>query len=450
MGLTIPVVSNQPGPTYATNVNDSLNVIDSHTHAPGSGVPITPAAMNISSDLSMMDNNLTQARSVNFTPQGSPLGTAADIGCSYVSGVDLYYNDSNGNQIRITQSGGVAGSPGSIGGLVSPASVTYVAPTFVFQSDVTVPATLDAGSVILRNLTAASNGITLQAPGGLASNYSITYPGALPGAQSFVTLDGSGNIAAPIAYTGGIVAANLASRSVTSIKRADASVVKTGTYTVLNSDETVFCSSSSYTITLPTAVGIGGTSYRIMKTDNNIVGPINISLTTSSVSLRTGGEVYWLCSDNTSWRVLEHQTKTAPVLWTPVFSVGFGTVTSPNVSSYRDGKFLYVQGSCLPGSLASSAAQMSVGYNGVDANVTIDTTLMGSQNQPIGIYASNGNGQGGNMLYMNSATQIGFAQNNSAALSQIQVANATATNPGSGSGGILTFKFAVAIAEWTA
>lgn len=448
MSLIIPTVSNQPGPTYAANVNDSLLIIDQHTHASGSGVPITPDAINISADLPINDNNLTTVRSVNFTPQGSTLGGAEDIGCAYVAGADLYFNDTAGNQVRLTQAGGVAGSPGSIGGLAAPATATYVAPTFVFQSDVSTPANVDAGSVILRNLTPSSNGITLSAPGGLSSNYSVQFPAALPGAQSFMTLDGSGNLAVPIAYTGGIVAANLASRSVTSIKRADAGVVKTANYTVLNSDETVFCSSSSYTITLPTAVGIGGTSYRIMKTDNNVVGPINISLTTSSVSLRTGGEVYWLCSDNTRWQVLEHHAVTAPVLWTPAFAAGFGTVTNVNVSSYRTGKFLNVKGSVTPGAVAGSAAQMSVGYNGTDANISIDTTFLGSVSQPIGVYASNGNAQGGLMLYLNSATNVGFAQNFSAALSQIQTANANATCPAGGSGGILTFNFSVPIVGW--
>ncbi len=120
---------------------------------------------------------------------------ASDLGCLYEVGVDLYYNDGNGNQVRITQSGGVAGSPGSIANLASPASATYVSAnqTFVWQSAASTPANMDGGSVIIRNITASSNGITLSAPVALASNYTITLP-ALPAQTNVMTIDSSGNM----------------------------------------------------------------------------------------------------------------------------------------------------------------------------------------------------------------------------------------------------------------
>lgn len=211
MNLPVPVVGVDPGPDFANNINASLTLIDAHDHSSGSGVQITPAGLNISSDLAINGNNLTLIRSARFSPQASPLSLGTDLSCAYVSGVDLYFNDGSGNQVRITQSGGVAGSPGSIAGLTSPASATYVSAnsTFVWQSAANTPANLDAASVILRNLVANSHGLTLSPPASMGANYTITLP-SLPGSTSFMTIDASGNEGASIAVSGGITSSNIA------------------------------------------------------------------------------------------------------------------------------------------------------------------------------------------------------------------------------------------------
>lgn len=201
MSLPIPSVGIESGPDYANDVNASLTLIDSHDHSSGKGVQITPAGMNISTDLSFNSNNLISARSLRMSSQNAVLSLPADLDCLYVVDVDLYYNDGNGNNVRITQSGGVAGSPGSIANLISPASASYVSAdsTFVWQSAASTPANLDAGAIIFRNLTASSNGITVSAPSALASNYTLTLP-AIPGASgNFLTIDTSGNIGSSVA-----------------------------------------------------------------------------------------------------------------------------------------------------------------------------------------------------------------------------------------------------------
>lgn len=198
MNLPVPIVGEEAGPAYATDVNNCMSVIDSHDHSTGSGVQITPSGINISADLPFNNNNATVLKTARFTAQSSPItASSPNLDCLYVSGVDLYYNDGSGNQVRITQSGGVAGSPGSIANLTSPASATYVSgtSTFVWQSAASTPANMDAGSYILREVAANANGITISSPSGLASNYSVTFPGSLPGQQNFMTLDNSGNIA---------------------------------------------------------------------------------------------------------------------------------------------------------------------------------------------------------------------------------------------------------------
>jgi hypothetical protein len=104
----------------------------------------------------------------------------------YVIGADLYYNDANGNQVRITQSGSVTGATGTITGLPSgTASAAYnsiIDETFIFQSASNTAANIDGGSVILiREVAANANAVTISSPTalsfklcfGIASSFAI-------------------------------------------------------------------------------------------------------------------------------------------------------------------------------------------------------------------------------------------------------------------------------------
>lgn len=212
MNLQIPVTGVDPGPDFANNVNASLFLVDSHNHSAGQGTAIGPAGLNINADLSFQGNNAINLRSTRFLAQGSPLTGVSDYLSANVSGVDLYFLDGNGNSVRITQSGGVAGSPGSIGNLVSPASATYVSgtPAFVFQSDANTPADIDGGSFIFRNITASSHGVTVAAPSGLAADYSLNWPSGLPGSQVILQLDNTGNLSASNSVPGMVTFGSIA------------------------------------------------------------------------------------------------------------------------------------------------------------------------------------------------------------------------------------------------
>lgn len=197
MSLPVPVVGVDPGPDYATNVNNSLTIIDTHDHSAGKGLSITPSGINLNTDLPFLNNNAISLKSVRFTPQSSALVSPSDIGCLYEIGVDLYYNDGSGNTIRITQGGSIVGTSGSIANLVSPASVTFVSgiETYIFQADTNKPGNIDAGYFIFRNNTVGSFGLSLFPPNAMASDISMTLP-ALPAQTNLVTLDPSGNFAA--------------------------------------------------------------------------------------------------------------------------------------------------------------------------------------------------------------------------------------------------------------
>lgn len=196
MGLILPSIGIQPGPTYGQDQNNSMTIIDAHDHTPGNGVQLTPASLNINADVNFMGNNAVELRSARFDPQPGPLSDPTDLGCLYENGVDLYYNDGNGNQIRLTQSGSIAGTSGSITGLVSPASASYVSgsKTFVFQQDVNKAANMDIASLIIRKTTTSSPGITISAPSSLSSNYTLTLPPSPPLSIQVLVMDTSGNI----------------------------------------------------------------------------------------------------------------------------------------------------------------------------------------------------------------------------------------------------------------
>lgn len=227
MVLPVPIVGSEVGPQYAIDVNNCFSILDSHDHSPGKGVKLTPSGLNINSNLSFSNNNAIDLRSVRFTPQSSPIALASDLNCLSVAGVDLYYNDGNGNQIQITDNGGISGTPGSIANLVSPASASYVSAdsTFVWQSDANTAANMDAASYILRNLTANSFGLTLNPPNAMGSDRDITFPN-LPVSTSFLTIDSSGNMGASITISLGITDTMLAADSVITSKILDGSVTE--------------------------------------------------------------------------------------------------------------------------------------------------------------------------------------------------------------------------------
>lgn len=220
MALPIPQVGNEAGPQYATDVNSCLTIVDGHNHSPGYGVAVPPSGLNINSDLTFQGNNLTTARTLRLQPQTSALVGVDDLGALYELNNDLFYIDGVGNQVRITQSGAVAGTPGSIANLLPPASASYNngTQTFIFQSAANTPANIDGGSFVFRDITANSFGITMSAPIALAADYQISLFTALPGAQSYVTIDASGNLSATQPVTGGIVTANIANGAVTQPK----------------------------------------------------------------------------------------------------------------------------------------------------------------------------------------------------------------------------------------
>lgn len=192
MNLPNPVPGVDPGPDYAINIQSCINITDQHNHSAGQGVQIQPSGLNISSDLPFNGNNATLLRTVRLISQGSPIpNTAPDVGCLYVSGNELWYNDyTGGNQVQITTNGLInATSSGIASGT---ASASFSAGTLIVKSSSTSFANIDMQSAVLSNAGNLSNQLTLLAPA-LSSSYDLTLP-TVPLALSILTIDTSGNM----------------------------------------------------------------------------------------------------------------------------------------------------------------------------------------------------------------------------------------------------------------
>ena len=239
MNLPSPVPGQEQGPQWSTDNYNCFSQIDSHNHTSGQGVPIPPGGLNINADLPFGNNNATGLRSVRFMAQVSQIpASGSDLLCLSVSSADLYYNDGNGNQIRITQGGSLAGAAGTITGLPSgTASASYasVSGTFVFQQATSTAANVDVGTLILRYPgsypTPSGNYIALQAPTSLSSGFAFTLPAALPGSSSFMYVSSGGQFSytqldnSTLANNAGII--EVAPNGITAAQIANATITGT-------------------------------------------------------------------------------------------------------------------------------------------------------------------------------------------------------------------------------
>lgn len=240
MSLLLPTVSVTLGPTYATENNTAFTTIDSHDHTSGKGVQVPSAGIGINSELSFAGFDATDLRSTRYSAQGSPLALVTDVGCLYVAGVDLYYNDGNGNQIQLTAGGALnAASIGGIGGdySTSTASVFYTnsSKTFGFWQDTNKSALIDVGTILLRRVdNTSSAAITIAPSTSLASGYSIILPIALPASASFLSIDNTG----AVAFTNSLASLTLSGALTLSALTASRAMVTDGSKVVTSSAAT--------------------------------------------------------------------------------------------------------------------------------------------------------------------------------------------------------------------
>jgi hypothetical protein len=226
MMLPTPVPGQDPGPDYGANNNSCFNILDSHNHSAGSGVPITPLGININTPLQFNNNIASTIYGLSFSAPATSgatsfLYTAPQSG----GGInDLFFNDGAGNVIPITKAGIVNAVASSIPG------ESYSGGTFTWKQGAgsSTPANFDIGSIVIRpNTAATTNGITMSPPAAISSAYNLVLP-ALPASTLFVTLDSSGNLSTATSIAG----TQLATGTLTGAQMANATI--TGTQVASN------------------------------------------------------------------------------------------------------------------------------------------------------------------------------------------------------------------------
>ena len=209
MSLVVPDVGTS-GPTYATQINSALDVIDAHDHTPGKGARIPPSGLNINADLPFNGNDAISLRSTRYVAQTAVLAASDDRNCvSSVNG-NLYWNNSNGVPVQITAGNGLNfASLGTIGGDYGAAGVTASAvytdslKTFSWLQAASTFAKMAVGDLALYSTTASTQAVSIKASASTAAYdyiFPITAPAAntfmrmaLGGQGTFVTVNGTAN-----------------------------------------------------------------------------------------------------------------------------------------------------------------------------------------------------------------------------------------------------------------
>jgi hypothetical protein len=118
MSLVLPTPGERLGPTWASDLNTALTLIDSHNHTSGKGVTLGVASFTIDADVNYNNNYaLLNANYLGLDETATP-GTdfpaASKPSILFSGGAngELYYNDGAGNQIPLT-SGGTVNVPAS-------------------------------------------------------------------------------------------------------------------------------------------------------------------------------------------------------------------------------------------------------------------------------------------------------------------------------------------------
>lgn len=106
MGIVVPVNLTDPSPDWGARLQTALfTTIDAHNHTAGNGALVPTAGLNINADLTFASFNATALRSSRYTSQGAPLALGTDVGCTYVSNGELWYNDLSSRQVQLTNVG---------------------------------------------------------------------------------------------------------------------------------------------------------------------------------------------------------------------------------------------------------------------------------------------------------------------------------------------------------
>jgi len=245
MGLVQPAVGGDAG-TWGTENNAALAVIDAHSHKPGAGVPITTAAINIDGDLSFgslyATTNLARAQFSAVATPANNLSLFVSNGSGGLVAGELYWRNNTGNPVRFTSGnalnfasfvGGIGGDYSAVGALEA---FDDSQKQYTFKDGAAKWGRLHAGNVRLAPFgTASALFVEMAASASLASNYTVTWPSALPSTTLLMQMSNSGQIitnnTVPVdVVLGNVTASAVSASSVTVAANGNVTVSGTGDY----------------------------------------------------------------------------------------------------------------------------------------------------------------------------------------------------------------------------
>lgn len=206
MNLDLPDVGTTAGPEYASKNNAAFDAVDTHDHTSGKGVQVPTAGINVNADFTFNSYNvegIRTARLDNLT--GTPTGVD-DVRVIYAKSDELFYRDSAGQEIQITNNGFVNSGSGTITGLVPNPNPPNNTPSAYFSNtnytfrvdwDSNKQAKTETSDITFFEFdNATANGITLKSPASVGSAYSLTLPTTQAADATFeiVGIDSTGQL----------------------------------------------------------------------------------------------------------------------------------------------------------------------------------------------------------------------------------------------------------------
>jgi hypothetical protein len=188
MLLSLPTVTQQPGPEWASMLNAAIESIDSHDHSSDKGVKITPSGLEINADLDISNQVFYNFKSVKFQEQVSTLSGSTYSNSIYSVNGNLYFTSGSGTAIQITDGGSIVSTPSSASIFETTSITTNLT---ISNSDTFVYLIVDTSVARIITLPLAS-GVSagriyyIKDSSGLSETYNITV-----NTQGSDTLDGA-------------------------------------------------------------------------------------------------------------------------------------------------------------------------------------------------------------------------------------------------------------------
>ena len=235
-----------------------------------------------------------------------------------------------------------------------------------------------------------------------------------------------------------------------------ATAASSTTLTVASTYIQVFTGTTTQTVVMPvTSTLVAGQSWQIVNNSTGVV-TINSSGSNLILSLQPNTAAIVICilitgTTAASWTTTFTTSQNSAgiidawVQYTPTFT-SFGTPTSVNIWSRRVGGNLEVRGSFTTGTMTATQAQITLGYQGTNANVTMSSTVVSSQNQVIGTLVQNVAGV--LSLYILGIASSGFFTIGDQSSARAGLTNVNGSDIFN-NGEVITFMLSVPISGWS-